>query len=124
MASHCVYSQEKTSKLSNRYSTIDSLDVSPKSMSTYTVMLEPLKGLSVESTITTITNIKDEFKIINENQEVKNKEDRLSLKKDALSKIFSHPSSLLSLIWPIFFVFFIIWFLKQYKQVFINKINF
>lgn len=120
-----LIAKEKGINLSQRFSSKDSTELVPTNPRTYKKVLSTLKGLSFIETPKTIGKIKEEFKAINANEEIKNKEDAREAKRKALQSIFiNNPSSLLSLLWPLFLIFFVIWFLKQYKKVFIKKIEF
>lgn len=120
-----LFAQEEDSKLSQRFASEDSTILQPKKIETYHKVFATLKGLTFVETGKTIGRIKEEFKAVNANDEIKNKEDRRFAKRKALHTTFvKNPGSLLSIFWPLFLIFFVFWFLKQYKKVFIQKIQF
>lgn len=120
-----LLAQEKDTKFSHRFSTKDSTILQPAKIKTYHKVFETLKGLNFIETVKTVNEIKEVFKPVKANDEIKNKEDVWDTRKKALSRILGkNPASLLSLFWPLFLIFFVFWFLKQYKKVFIAKIKF
>jgi len=120
-----IQASGKEIELSSRSVSSKSTQSSPCELKSYSRVFSTLKGLSFRETKKTINKIRNDFKAIDLNNKAKEKKKRSRLKREMVVKFLSNsPSGLLSLFWPLFLLFFGIWFIFKYKRVFIDKIKF
>lgn len=115
----------KEIELSQRSSSSKVAISSVFTQSRYTKVYTTLKGLSFDETVKTLIKIKDDLKAIDIKYKSEKKSRRVTKKMEmVVSCLGDNPSSLLSLLWPLFLLVILIWFISRFKRVFIEKIKF
>jgi len=113
-----VFGQEKVSNLSNRQTNASQINFSEiiKKIST------PIEGLKFSTTKNTITQLTKDLKTLKYHNDYEEKKGELIVQR--IIEVFKSPIRTISIIWPIYLFFVLIWFIVQFFSVIIKPIDY